>query len=55
MIQLSLSELASALDGQLFGSGDVLVTGSVETDSRLIETGSLFSQNRGNLMTAIIS
>ncbi|MEY4985560.1 MAG: hypothetical protein RLZZ359_446 [Actinomycetota bacterium] len=47
MIQLSLSELASALDGQLFGSGDVLVTGSVETDSRLIETGSLFFAKPG--------
>jgi len=47
MIQLSLAELASAIDGQLFGSDDILITGSVETDSRLVETGSLFFAKPG--------
>jgi UDP-N-acetylmuramoyl-tripeptide--D-alanyl-D-alanine ligase len=47
MIELSLSEIASAVDGQLFGGGSTLVTGSVETDSRLVSAGSLFFAKPG--------
>lgn len=41
MIQLTLRDIADALGGRLIGS-DLLVTGSVETDSRLVGAGSLF-------------
>lgn len=46
MIALTLEQIAGAVDGQLLGS-DQLVTGSVETDSRLISTGSLFVAKPG--------
>ena len=41
MIQLTLRDIADALGGRLIGQ-DLLVTGSVETDSRLVGAGSLF-------------
>lgn len=41
MIQLMLRDIADALGGRLIGK-DLLVTGSVETDSRLVGEGSLF-------------
>jgi UDP-N-acetylmuramoyl-tripeptide--D-alanyl-D-alanine ligase len=41
VIQLSLRDIADALGGRLIGQ-DLLVTGSVETDSRLVGAGSLF-------------
>lgn len=41
MIQLSLRDIADAVGGRLIGA-DLVVTGSVETDSRLVGAGSLF-------------
>ena len=41
MIQLTLRDIADALGGRLIGQ-DLIVTGSVETDSRLVGAGSLF-------------
>jgi UDP-N-acetylmuramoyl-tripeptide--D-alanyl-D-alanine ligase len=56
LISLLLSEIAAAVNGELIGA-DVLVTGSVETDSRLIAEGSLFvakpgEQTDGHLFVA---
>ncbi len=48
MIELRLSEIAIAVDGQLIGT-DATVTGSVETDSRLISRGSLFVAKPGEI------
>lgn len=48
MIQLSLHEIASAVNGTLVGD-DVLVTGSVETDSRLVSSGTLFVAKPGEI------
>lgn len=41
MIELSLADIADILGGRVIGTS-VLVTGSVETDSRLVGPGSLF-------------
>lgn len=41
MLRMHASELAAAVDGALHGD-DVLVAGSVETDSRLVEPGGVF-------------
>ena len=41
MIELTLRDIADALGGRLIGK-DLTVTGSVETDSRLVGAGSLF-------------
>ncbi|WP_347753928.1 UDP-N-acetylmuramoyl-tripeptide--D-alanyl-D-alanine ligase [Agrococcus sp. ProA11] len=41
MLRMRASEIASAVDGALHGE-DVLVTGSVETDSRLVSAGGVF-------------
>lgn len=41
MLRLTASEIAEAIGGTLHGD-DVTVTGSVETDSRLVEPGGLF-------------
>ena len=54
MMQLSLGEIAKAIDGRLVSPDaqaldDVLVTGSVETDSRLISKGSLFFARPGEV------
>jgi UDP-N-acetylmuramoyl-tripeptide--D-alanyl-D-alanine ligase len=48
LISLKLSEIASAIDGALVGA-DVEVFGSVETDSRLISSGSLFFAKPGEV------
>jgi len=48
MIKLRLSEIAAILNGQLHGADD-LVFGSVETDSRLISSGSLFFAKPGEV------
>ncbi len=48
MIQMRLSEIATAVGGQLYGD-DQLVTSSVETDSRLISTGALFVAKPGEV------
>jgi UDP-N-acetylmuramoyl-tripeptide--D-alanyl-D-alanine ligase len=43
VIPLSLAEVAEALDGALIGgSPESIVSGSVQTDSRLVEPGSIF-------------
>lgn len=54
MISLSLAEICEAIGGTLHfaGSsspGEVLVTGSVETDSRLVSQGSLFFAKSGEV------
>lgn len=46
MIELRLSEIASAIGGLLVGS-DQTVSGSVETDSRLVSKGALFVAKPG--------
>lgn len=48
MIQLRLSEIALAVGGELRGE-DAVVTGSVETDSRLITAGALFVAKPGEI------
>ena len=47
MIQLRLSEIASAIDATLHGDPDTVVTAGVETDSRLLTPGSLFVAKPG--------
>ncbi len=52
MINLSLGEITQALEGELRGSAgsvDLMVTGSVETDSRLVQTGALFFARPGEV------
>ena len=54
MIELSLVEVATALNGRLLPKGasdaaSILVTGSVETDSRLVGEGSLFFARPGEV------
>jgi UDP-N-acetylmuramoyl-tripeptide--D-alanyl-D-alanine ligase len=53
MIALRLSQIATAINGVLhglpngLGSGDLLVSGSVETDSRFVTPGSIFVAKPG--------
>jgi UDP-N-acetylmuramoyl-tripeptide--D-alanyl-D-alanine ligase len=47
MIEIKLGDLAKILGGELIGDPDQLVTGSVETDSRLVGDGSLFFAKPG--------
>ena len=47
MIRATSSELASVLGAKLIGDGSIEVTGSVETDSRLVGQGSLFIAKPG--------
>lgn len=53
MIAISLAEIAKAIDGELIigssGSHETLVSGSVETDSRLVKPGSLFFAKPGEV------
>ena len=54
MIELTLAEISEAINGTLHFSGDdtsaaSLVTGSVETDSRLVTKGSLFFAKPGEV------
>src|SRR6185369_448066 len=42
MIPMTLAEIADAVGGTLVGTGDPVVTGSVEFDSRKVTPGSLF-------------
>ncbi|MEY3889112.1 MAG: hypothetical protein RI931_234 [Actinomycetota bacterium] len=54
MIELTLAEISEAIGGTLHLSGDAtsgasLVTGSVETDSRLVSQGSLFFAKPGEV------
>lgn len=48
MIKLALSKIAEIVEGNLVGLDD-LVTGSVETDSRLVGVGSLFFAKPGEV------
>jgi UDP-N-acetylmuramoyl-tripeptide--D-alanyl-D-alanine ligase len=47
MIEINLRELASVVNGTLIGDGDALISSTVETDSRLINPGSLFFAKPG--------
>ena len=49
MIQMTLGEIQSAIGGAVHGDQATLVTGSVETDSRLVQTGSLFFAKPGEV------
>jgi UDP-N-acetylmuramoyl-tripeptide--D-alanyl-D-alanine ligase len=48
MIKLKLTEIAEAVGGELFGE-DLDITGSVETDSRLVTPGALFIAKPGEV------
>jgi len=59
MIELSVEEVARIVGGQLHGDGSLFVSGSVETDSRLIQTGGLFfakpgEETDGHLLLAVL-
>ena len=47
MIEIKLGDLAKILSGKLIGDPEQIVTGSVETDSRLVAAGSLFFAKPG--------
>lgn len=51
MIRLSLAEIAEIIDGRLLNSSaaEIVITGSVETDSRLVTPGSLFVAKPGEV------
>ena len=49
MIVLSLKEIAAAISADLIGDETILITGSVETDSRLVTPGSLFVAKPGEV------
>ena len=49
MIAISLQEIAEAIEAKLIGDGTVVVSGSVETDSRHIKAGSLFVAKPGEV------
>ncbi|MFM1956797.1 MAG: hypothetical protein RLZ41_196 [Actinomycetota bacterium] len=47
MIALTVEQIALAVSGQVTGNASVMVTGSVETDSRLVQQGALFVAKPG--------
>jgi len=47
MIELTVAQIAKEISGQVTGDEKVLITGSVETDSRLIKAGGLFVAKPG--------
>lgn len=51
MIRMTLAEVAEAIDGHLLDASyaNLVVTGSVETDSRLVSSGSLFFAKPGEV------
>ena len=49
MIPISAADLAKVLLGELIGDAKALVTGSAETDSRLVSKGSLFFAKPGEV------
>ena len=49
MISLSLQEIAKIIGAELIGAGEIQVTSSVETDSRLVKAGSLFVAKPGEV------
>mgnify|MGYP000682789848 CR=1 FL=1 len=49
MIELTVEQISSAVQGSVIGDGTVVITGSVETDSRLVKPGSLFVAKPGEV------
>ena len=49
MLKLSLLEIAQITSAELFGNGETLITGNVDTDSRKISQGSLFVAKPGEV------
>lgn len=49
MLKLSLLEIAQITSADLYGNGETLVTGNVDTDSRRISQGSLFVAKPGEV------
>jgi UDP-N-acetylmuramoyl-tripeptide--D-alanyl-D-alanine ligase len=49
MISLSLKEIADAISAHLIGESSLSISGSVETDSRLVSPGSLFVAKPGEV------
>lgn len=49
MISMSLKEIADSISAELVGDGSISVSGSVETDSRLVSAGSLFVAKPGEV------
>ena len=49
MIALSVEQISAAIGGTVIGDKSVLVTGSVETDSRLVSPGALFVAKIGEV------
>lgn len=49
MINLTVAEISNSVSGTIHGDSNVLVTGSVETDSRLVKAGSLFVAKPGEV------
>jgi UDP-N-acetylmuramoyl-tripeptide--D-alanyl-D-alanine ligase len=47
MIEIKLQKIASVIEGRLIGDGEASVASTVETDSRLISSGSLFFAKPG--------
>ena len=47
MIELTLAEIAAAIGGRVVGDASASVSGTVHTDSRLVEPGDLFFALRG--------
>lgn len=47
MIPISATKLAEILGGEIVGDGEILISGSVETDSRLVSSGSVFFAKPG--------
>lgn len=47
MISLTVAEIAKAINGRVVGDGTVMITGTVETDSRICKPGSLFVAKPG--------
>jgi UDP-N-acetylmuramoyl-tripeptide--D-alanyl-D-alanine ligase len=47
MISVSAGQLATILSAQLIGDGNVTISGSAETDSRLVSSGSVFFAKPG--------
>jgi UDP-N-acetylmuramoyl-tripeptide--D-alanyl-D-alanine ligase len=49
MIAISLKEIAEVIEAEIVGDSSIIITGSVETDSRLVTKGSLFVAKPGEL------
>jgi UDP-N-acetylmuramoyl-tripeptide--D-alanyl-D-alanine ligase len=49
MIAISLKEIAEVIEAEIVGDSSIIITGSVETDSRLLTKGSLFVAKPGEL------